>query len=60
MAIMGAMSSANKEAEEGDGSGVPLSISQCMSRSVQMQSEIVYSAIWLRNVEQAKYAYLYN
>ena len=37
-----------------------LSINQCMSRTVQMQSEIVYSAIWLKNVEHAKYAYLYN
>ena len=31
-----------------------------MSRTVQTQSEIIYSAIWLRNVEHAKYAYLYN
>ena len=39
---------------------VPLKISQCMSRSVQTHTEILYSAIWLRNKEQLKYAYLYN
>ena len=39
---------------------MPLSINQCMSRTVQTHSEIVYSAIWLKNVEHAKYAYLYN
>ena len=39
---------------------VQLSITQCMSRTIQTQSEIIYSAIWLRNVEHAKYAYLYN
>ena len=31
-----------------------------MSRTAQTQSEIIYSAIWLRDVEHAKYAYLYN
>lgn len=31
-----------------------------MSKSVQVQSEIVYSAVWHKNVEHAKYAYLYN
>jgi hypothetical protein len=39
---------------------LPLQINQCMSRSVQTQSEILYSAIWLKNVEHVKYAYLYN
>ena len=38
----------------------PLAISQCMSKTVQTHSEIQYSAIWVKNIEHVKYAYLYN
>lgn len=47
-------------ANDENNDSVPLKISQCMSRTVQTQSEILYSVIWLRNKEHLKYAYLYN
>lgn len=58
--------SMQRTAQKNNGAGihnedsVPLKISQCMSRSVQTHTEILYSAIWLRNKEHLKYAYLYN
>ena len=37
-----------------------LQINKCAKTPVTMHSETVYSAIWLKNVENCKYAYLYN